>query len=61
MLKESFTESGRRISQLLEMEPLDRWGRAYQYRQPAMRSQSAYDLFSLGPDGVPSADDVGNW
>lgn len=37
----------------------DPWGREYQYLSPGARS--AVDLYSLGPDGVPSDDDVGNW
>ena len=61
LLKESRTEGGRCIPKLLDMAPLDRWGRPYQYRQPALRSQANYDLFSLGADGIVSPDDVGNW
>ena len=41
--------------------PLDPWGREYQYRSPALKSKTGYDVWSLGPDGVPSADDIGNW
>ena len=41
--------------------PPDPWNRAYQYSSPGTRSAAAYDVWSLGPDGVPSADDVGNW
>ncbi|MBL9200095.1 MAG: type II secretion system protein GspG [Opitutaceae bacterium] len=41
--------------------PLDPWGREYQYRSPALKSKSGYDVWSLGPDGVLSADDIGNW
>lgn len=37
------------------------WGRPYQYRSPATRSRMDYDLYSLGPDGVESQDDIGNW
>lgn len=39
--------------------PVDPWGRPYQYRQPG--TAHAYELFSLGPDGVESADDVVAW
>ena len=41
--------------------PLDPWQRPYQYRSPGSRNPASYDLWSLGPDGVESADDVGNW
>ena len=44
-----------------ERVPRDPWGREYQYRSPALKSTLGYDLWSLGPDGVPSADDIGNW
>lgn len=36
--------------------PFDPWGRPYQYRYPGKRN--AMDLFSLGPDGVESQDDI---
>ncbi|MDR1423614.1 MAG: type II secretion system protein GspG [Azoarcus sp.] len=39
--------------------PLDPWGRPYQYRNPGQAY--AYELFSLGPDGVESKDDVIAW
>lgn len=39
--------------------PMDPWGRPYQYRVPGERSE--VDLVSLGPDGIPSDDDIGNW
>jgi len=41
--------------------PEDPWGRLYQYRYPGARNSGSYDLYSLGRDGVESADDVGNW
>lgn len=41
--------------------PLDPWGQPYQYRHPATKSSGPYDVWSLGPDRVPSADDIGNW
>ena len=40
---------------------IDPWGNQYQYKQPAERSKRGYDLYSLGPDGVESEDDIGNW
>lgn len=50
-----------RWSQLLEEVPKDPWKHEFRYQQPAKRSKSDYDVFSLGPDGVESADDIGNW
>lgn len=44
--------------------PLDPWGQPYQYRFPGSRNISGsrgYDIWSLGPDGTESADDIGNW
>jgi len=37
---------------------IDSWGRPIVYRSPAPNGIDAYDLFSLGPDGVGSADDI---
>jgi general secretion pathway protein G len=39
--------------------PQDPWGRPYQYRNPG--TEYVYELFSLGPDGVESKDDVIAW
>lgn len=51
----------RRWKKLLEELPVDPWGNAYQYRSPGTKNASGYDLFSFGPDGVESDDDLGNW
>ncbi len=40
----------------LEKDP---WGNDYQYLSPG--ANSALDIFSYGPDGVESDDDIGNW
>ncbi|MGB1127823.1 MAG: type II secretion system major pseudopilin GspG [Opitutales bacterium] len=48
----------------LEEVPTDPWGKAYQYRFPGSRNINGargYDVWSHGPDGVESADDIGNW
>lgn len=45
----------------LKREPKDPWGNLYQYRHPSTREGRDYDLYSLGPDGVESDDDIGNW
>lgn len=41
--------------------PLDPWGNPYKYRYPSTKKSEGYDVFSLGPDGVESDDDIGNW
>ncbi|HPN88205.1 MAG TPA: type II secretion system major pseudopilin GspG [Candidatus Omnitrophota bacterium] len=41
--------------------PLDPWGRPYQYRSPGEHHPESYDIFSLGPDGIESKDDIKNW
>ncbi|HRZ87688.1 MAG TPA: type II secretion system protein GspG [bacterium] len=38
----------------------DPWGRPYRYISPGLKNPELYDLSSLGPDGVVSADDIGN-
>ena len=45
----------------IEQEPLDPWKRPYAYHYPGTHPPRDYDLFSLGPDGVESKDDVTNW
>ena len=41
--------------------PTDPWGKPYQYRCPGVNNTDGYDLWSFGPDGVESADDICNW
>lgn len=41
--------------------PLDPWKKPYQYRFPGTKNIGSYDLYSWGPDGTESADDIGNW
>ena len=48
-------------TQLMEEIPKDPWNKELRYVYPAKRSTSDYDVFSLGRDGVESADDIGNW
>ncbi len=45
----------------LEKKPVDPWGREYKYASPGSHRTYDYDLYSLGPDGVESKDDVVNW
>ena len=39
--------------------PTDPWGNAYQYLKPG--THGAIDVYSLGPDQIPSDDDIGSW
>lgn len=41
--------------------PKDPWGTPYQYKFPGEHNPNGYDIWSLGPDKKPSADDIGNW
>ena len=41
--------------------PKDGWGEPFQYASPGTHNAGGFDLWSLGPDGVPGADDIGNW
>ena len=41
--------------------PKDPWGNDFVYRVPGTRNPNSYDLFSYGPDGSESGDDIGNW
>jgi general secretion pathway protein G len=51
-----------RWSKKLDEETLDPWGHPYQYRNPGKHNPDKYDVFSMGPDGLPDTDDdIGNW
>lgn len=41
--------------------PLDPWNNPYQYRHPGEENPDSYDVFSFGPDGVDSDQNIGNW
>lgn len=45
----------------IEQEAVDPWQNPYQYRYPGTRNPDKYDVWSHGPDGVESGDDIGNW
>jgi general secretion pathway protein G len=45
----------------IDKEPKDPWGRPYQYAYPGENNTDSYDLWSWGPDGQESEDDIGNW
>lgn len=49
----------RKWRQLLEQLPLDPWGQEYHYQNPGKYKKTGFDLFSYGPDGVESEDDIG--
>lgn len=48
----------RKWKQLLKAVPLDPWGNEYFYRNPGKINSEGFDLFSLGPDGRESEDDI---
>ncbi len=43
---------------LLDEVPRDPWGTAFVYRFPSPEDPERFELLSLGPDHVPSADDL---
>ncbi|MCK5727289.1 MAG: type II secretion system major pseudopilin GspG [Thiotrichaceae bacterium] len=44
----------------LKRQPVDPWGNKYKYINPGTRGGDI-DIYSLGIDGEPGNDDVGNW
>lgn len=49
----------RKWKQLMKTVPLDPWGAEYVYRNPGKLNPGGFDLYSLGPDGKESDDDLG--
>lgn len=45
----------------LRASAIDPWGNRYRYKYPGEKNPDTYDVWSLGPDGKPSSDDIGNW
>ncbi|RVU83475.1 type II secretion system protein GspG [Leucothrix sargassi] len=43
----------------LDAVPVDPWGNPYQYLNPGTHDD--IDIFSYGPDGTKSDDDIGSW
>lgn len=41
--------------------PDDGWNEPFQYASPGSHNPQSIDIWSLGPDNVPGADDIGNW
>lgn len=51
-----------RWTALLQETMKDPWGQPYKYRYPSQKSKKAYDIWSVGKDGVDgNEDDIGNW
>ena len=49
---------------IAEDQVVDPWNNPYQYKFPGDRNRNgsrSYDVWSLGQDGLPSDDDIGNW
>ena len=44
----------------LDRKILDPWGQEYRYHSPSSY-HAAYDIFSIGADGVEGSDDVTSW
>lgn len=53
--------SGKWKGPYTEKDAIDPWQNPYQYRFPGVKNPDKYDVWSWGPDGVESADDIGNW
>jgi len=45
--------------QYLKKTPIDPWEKPYKYLSPGANGD--FDLYSLGPDGVQSEDDIKSW
>jgi general secretion pathway protein G len=45
----------------LEDDPIDPWGRSYNYKYRGDHNPTSFDLWSTGPDENNSEDDVTNW
>lgn len=52
-------EPSSRWKKQLDKVPADPWGNPYQYLNPGTRED--FDIFSFGPDGRKSDDDIGSW
>jgi general secretion pathway protein G len=48
-----------RVEGYINKLPLDPWQSPYQYLNPG--EHGIVDIYSFGPDGQPSDDDIGNW
>jgi len=55
------TSGGKWRGPYLKKPPIDPWNNPYQYRYPGTHNPGSFDIWSFGPDGVQSGDDIGNW
>ena len=60
-LVEPPSQQPRRWKQYLAKMLVDPWNNEYQYRNPGEKNRGSFDIYSWGPDGVESDDDIGNW
>ncbi|MEP7072085.1 MAG: type II secretion system protein GspG [Verrucomicrobiota bacterium] len=44
--------------QFLMFVPIDPWGNGYRYAYPGIRNTDSFDVYSFGPDGKKSGDDL---
>ncbi len=44
---------------LIKKTPIDPWKNPYKYLSPG--SHGDFDIYSFGPDGIQSEDDIGSW
>jgi len=64
LMKQPAGKEGKWKGPYLKELPNDPWDNPYQYRYPGSKNingSKGYDVWSLGPDGVEGADDIGNW
>ena len=57
--KPSGDPSPKNWRQYMDKTPIDPWDNPYKYLSPG--SHGDFDLYSFGPDGVQSEDDITNW
>ena len=43
------------------MLPTDGWVQPFEYMSPGWHNAELFDLWSIGSDGAPGGDDIGNW
>jgi general secretion pathway protein G len=44
--------------QYIDSVPVDPWKRPYHYVYPGRKNSRSFDLYSVGPDGIESSDDI---
>ena len=59
---DNYPSSLRDVTRYVRKYELDPWGNEYVYVHPGRHNRDRFDLFSMGPDGVPGTeDDIVNW